>query len=74
MLTSPNQGATPEPDKPEAHTQAGSWEAEVGGLSKRPYAALPWQLRARKAGSLLKKRMPVAGCVVQHKCGGLCGF
>lgn len=56
MLTSPNQGAIPEPEKPEAHTEADSQEAEVGGLSKMPYAALPWQLRARKAGSLLQKK------------------
>lgn len=75
MLTSPNQGAISEPGKPEAHTEADSQQAEMGGLSKMPYAALPWQLRARKAGSLLqkKKKTPVAGCVVQ-KCGGLCGF
>lgn len=56
MLTSPNQGAIPELEKPKAHTQAGSWEAELGGLSKMPYAALPWQLRARKAGSPLEKK------------------
>lgn len=56
MLTSPNQGAIPEPETPEAHTQAGSREAEVGGLSKMLCVALPWQLRARKAGSLLEKK------------------
>lgn len=55
ILTCPNQGAIPEPEKPEAHTQAGSGEAEEGGLSKMLYAALPWQLRAREAGSLLEK-------------------
>lgn len=74
MLTSPNQGTIPEPEKPEAHTHADSQEAEVGGLSKMPYASLSWQLRARKPGSLLEKRMPVAGSVVPKKCGGLCGF
>lgn len=42
MLTSPNQGAIPEPEMPEAHTQAGSREAEVGGLSKMLCVALPW--------------------------------
>lgn len=60
MLTSPNQGAIPEPEKPEAHTQADSREAEVGGLSKMPCAFLPWQLRAKKAGSLLEKK----GCLL----------